>query len=62
MNFRDSGFSPQGFGHLLQQQEQQQQRQEQQMWQTPEHVNPWYVGPPWSQPLEPPWGKESCFS
>ena len=59
MNFRDSGFTPQGFGHLLQQQEQQ---QEQRMWQNPERVDHWYVGPPWSQPLEPPWGKQSDFS
>ena len=59
MNFRNSGFTPQGFGHLLQQQEQQ---QEQRMWQNPERVDPWYVGPSWSQPLEPPWGKQSDFS
>jgi len=56
MNFRGSGYTPQGYGHLLQQQQQKQQQQQQQMWQTSDRCQ---VDPPLNQ--EAPWGKKSLF-
>jgi hypothetical protein len=51
MNFRGSGFRPQGFGHLMQLQ------QEQQMLRNLGPLDPRYAGPPWNQPQKSSWGK-----